>query len=415
MKAFRGFYFVACAVTALGWIVYAVAQRRVAALICNRLGGEILKLGQGKIRDVNVFVAHRFWESLWLLSLALFLIGAQHCFNHLTRARIGHQRWAVQGFAAFVLLNLWTGAAVHTALFWAAMRAGAGVQNLAQFRFKQVLAEEHSDIRQAVLVGSSQTRAQIDEDLLNELIGRRLWTTELHFPGSHGYDLLLIERQLQPIHPQIVICYVSEGYFYNGSHGEAPPNFLSFRDVPDGLRRGAERYLSSDEIISGLVGDALPLFRCRDAIAQRVFGPTTLHLLQQEYDTSLNSDLNARARQFAVDYRMDRQSDFQKKAFADFIKRCVAAHRRVFLLSGGYNPILERQIDPAVHADMINFLGALQNRYPLVTVVPASDLPDQTPSDYDDLSHVNSAAQRRFTDSLARLLDRSLIDQPAIQ
>ena len=100
---------------------------------------------------------------------------------------------------------------------------------------------------------------------------------------------------------------------------------MSFVDVPDGLRRGAQRYLSNEEILSGLLGHALPLFRCREAIAQRVFGSETVQLKQQQYDTSLSSDLDARAREFAAKHRINKESEFQKQAFEDFVARCQRA------------------------------------------------------------------------------------------
>jgi len=192
MKVSRRFYFGACAIAIIGWIVYAVARQRIAAAIAGRFGETLLKFGQGKIRDPNLFIQHRLSEALWLATLALLLVFVQWLCNRLARARIRRERWVVQGMAAFVLLNLWIAAAMNTALFWGAMGAGAGVQNLMQFHFKRILAEENSVTDQAVLVGSSQTRAEIDEDLLNKLLGTNLWTTELHFPGSCGYDLLLV-------------------------------------------------------------------------------------------------------------------------------------------------------------------------------------------------------------------------------
>ena len=404
MKVSRRFYFGACAIAIIGWIVYAVARQRIAAAIAGRFGETLLKFGQGKIRDANLFIQHRLSEGLWLAILALLLVFVQWLCNRLARARIRRERWVVQGMAAFVLLNLWIAAAMNTALFWGAMGAGAGVQNLMQFHFKRILAEENSVTDQAVLVGSSQTRAEIDEDLLNKLLGTNLWTTELHFPGSRGYDLLLVERQLRRINPQIVICYVTEGYFYSGSHNETPPNFLSFGDIQDGLHRGAQHYLSNEEILSGLLGDALPLFRCREVVAQRVLGSAMVQLKQQQYDTSLSSDLDARAREFAANYRINKESEFQKQAFEDFVARCQRANRRIILLVGGYNPLLARRINPAIRADMLYFLNQLQSRYSLVTLVPEANVAEQTAADYEDLSHVDKETQRRFTTALAKFL-----------
>jgi hypothetical protein len=65
---------------------------------------------------------------------------------------------------------------------------------------------------------------------------------------------------------------------------------------------------------------------------------------------------------------------------------------------------LEQALNPAIRADMLDYLAALQQRHPNVVLVPPSDLPLQTPADYDDLDHVNEAMQHRFTVHLAKIL-----------
>jgi hypothetical protein len=400
----RRFYFITCAALVIGWVIFAFAKDRIAVAIAARFGGLLLRVGQGKFRDADIFVRHRLHEALWLATLAVVFVAAQWALNRLMRGRIKQAQWAIAGAAGFVWLNVWMGAAMNTALFWGIMGAGAGVQNLMQFHLKRILAEENSVPNRAVLVGSSQTRAEIDEDLLNELLGTDLWTTELHFPGAHSYDLLLIERQLQRVHPQMVICYLSEGYFYTGSRGETPPNFLGFSDISDGWHRGVQHYLSNEEMLSGLLGASMPLFRCREVLALRLLGAPTVQLKQHEYDTSLESNLETRAAEQAGGFRLTKESEFQKQAFEDFVARCQRANRRIILLVGGHNPILARRIDPAIRADMLNFLDQLQSRYSLVSLVPETDLVEQTSADYVDLNHVNRDTQLRFTRALAKVL-----------
>lgn len=405
MKLRHRYYLVACAAVAIGWIVYALAKHRVAVAVAGRFGEALLRLGQGKFSDATLFVQHRLCEALWLATLALLFMAAQRLFNRLAHARIQRARWAAQGVVGFVLLNLWIGAAMNAALFWGAMGVGAGLQNLMQFHFKRILAEENPIATRAVMVGSSQTRAQIDEDQLNTILGPRLWTTELHWPGSQGFDLLLVERQIHHANPQLIICYLSEGNFYTGAAGEAIPPFLRLSDIPDCLRRGAFHQLPAGKFFLAMLGDLMPLFRCRDVVAQRVLGSAIVQLKQKQYDASLQPDLDARARESASKFHLGAESEFQKRAFEDFVARCQRANRRVILIAGGHNPVLARRIDPAIRADMLNFLHKLQKHYPAVTVVPQTDLADQTSADYDDLSHVNKDMQRRFTTALAKRLD----------
>ncbi len=400
---------IVAALLLLGWAGYAVAGERVAQLVAGRFGLAILRIGKGKITDAALFVHHRLHEALWLATLTV-LWAAVHTLLERGIQNRGRNRWVLHGVIGFAGVNLWLGAAMHTGLFWAAMGAGGGVQNLMQFHLKRILMAENPAPIHAVLVGSSQTRAEINEEQLNEQLGQQVWTTELHFPGSHAYDVLLIERQLRQTNPQLVICYVSEGYFYLGSHGLTVPNFLEFQDLPDARHRGAPRFLSRQEIFYGLLGDALPLFRCREVLAFRLLGATSAQLKQQAHDEALEADLDTRAKEFAASFHLSAESHFQKQAFEDFVARCEKAGRRVFLLTGGYHPALRQRTNPAIRADMLAFLSQLQQRYTNVVVVPESEFPGQTAGDYEDLSHVNEAMQRRYTHALTGIMARYLPD-----
>ncbi len=410
MKRHR-LFLIACGWLLTLWLGYALAGGRVAQAMAGRFGGALLRLGQGKFNDPTVFLQHRLREALWLTTLVLLWIATHWLLDRLIRRRAGRYRGVAHGVAGFVCLNLWVGAASHTALFWGVMGAGAGIQNLMQFHYKRILLEENPAPRRAVLLGSSQTRAQFDAELLNQKLGTNLWTTKLSYPGVQGYDLLLIERQIRCANPQLVICYVSEGYFYSPSSSVTVPAFLQFRDVPDGWRRDGLRYLPGQGIFFGLVGNLLPLVRCREVLAQRLLGPMILGLKQQQYDDSLPSDLEARARQAASGYRLSAEADFEKQAFEDFVARCQQANRQIILVVGGFNPILDRQLDPALRVDMIRYLDRLKSRYSRVVLVPQSDLAEQTPADYEDLTHVNADTQCRFTANFADWLARFLAQE----
>lgn len=184
-------------------------------------------------------------------------------------------------------------------------------------------------------------------------------------------------------------------------------------EKPDAWRRGALKHLSGDEISCGLLGDALPLFRCRETVSQRMLGTASAQLKQAQYDASLTVDLDGRAQEVARNFRLAADADFQKLALEDFVIRCGQAGRKVVLLTGGYNPVLTRRMDPALRADMLEFLDVIASRHTNVVLVPASELPGQTPADYDDLNHVNVPAQRRFTERLAVLMEGWSVAQPS--
>lgn len=406
-----------CAGTALlvAWCLYWLFGGWGAKVLASRWGDLLLRVAKGKFQDPTQFVHNRLQELLWLVTLLMVWI-AVHRFikallqRHKIDSTHTQKRWIFHGLAGFVMLNVLVGLASHTALYWGVMGAGCGVENYMQFNFKRILLEENQAPRKAVLVGSSQTRSEIDENLLNDRLGTNLWTTELHFPGSKAYDVLLIEPQLRRADPSIVICYFSENYLYLGSRGEVVPNFMTFAELSDAWRRAALGYVGAQSIGYGLLGDALPLFRCRDVLSRRLLGPEVMNLKQAGYDASLNEDLSARARQVAEGYRINAESEFQKRAIFDFVGRCKAAGRTVVLIDGGCNPILMRALDPAVRQDMVAFLHHLETSFSNVVVVRPGELAKQTEADFEDLSHVTPEMQRRFTESLAVWLETHLAE-----
>jgi hypothetical protein len=402
-----------------GWLGDLIAGTRIAHLLAGRCGGIILRFTKGKIApsEVQGFIQHRMAECLWLMTLALVLITAHWLFESWRRKqnRFPRTGWAIHGVAAFVFLNLWIGAAANTALYWGIMGAGSGVQNLMQFELKRILMAESPNPHRAVLVGNSQTRAQIDENELNTLIGDRLWTTELHWPGSQAFDLLLVERQIRQANPEFVLCYVTTGYLYaNSTFGETVPPFFSLSDIPDFTRRGAFHEVPANKLYYGFLGDVMPLFRSRDVLAQRFLGDATVNLKQVEYNNALEVSLAERAKVAAAGYQTNCPSTpFQKQAFEDFIVRCQKANRRVILFAGQNNPLLENQLSPALRADMFAFLKQMEAHHANVILVTADEMPVEPPEGYDDLSHVNLETQKRFSDWLADWLDKKhLLEAP---
>jgi hypothetical protein len=394
------------------WMFYLCVGAHLAQALTARLNGKIIHATQGKVADIAVpiFIQNRMKEALWLATLALLLVMMHWLFENWRRRKNiwKRSRWAIHGVVGFIFLNMWVGAAANTVLYWGFLGAGAGYESLMQFQLKRNLMNEYPGPQQAVLMGNSQTRSQIDEGQLNDLMGNRLWTTELHWPGSQGFDLLMVERQIREANPKIVICYLTGEYFYMGATGVSLPPFFSFREMPDLIRRGAFDQLPGNKFFYGILGDVMPVFRSRDILAQRFLGDVTVNLKQTTYDNSLKVDLEERAKEVVNSYKNDRATVFQKQAFEDFISRCEKAHRRVILFAGQSNPILESKLSPAFRADMTAFLEQIKSRHNNVILVSAAEMPVEVAADYQDLSHITPGPQKRFTAWLAGWLEKQL-------
>ena len=69
---------------------------------------------------------------------------------------------------------------------------------------------------------------------------------------------------------------------------------------------------------------------------------------------------------------------------------------------------MSERVNPAIRADMKQFLRAMAEKYSNVILIPEDQLPRQEPSDYKDLTHVTPAAEQRFTEWFSGWLDRNL-------
>ena len=395
---------IATVLVAVGWGIHVLAGKALSNLLAARLGGFVVKLGEGKISSPTEFFQHRMFEAAWLATLLLLW-----AFVHVTVARVRLDRsvpsrwsWVLHSLLALICLNVWLWQADRTVLFWGLMWDGQETQNLTRFRIKLILAHEDHSTRRAVLMGSSQTRAQIDEELLNSLLGTKLRTTEMHYPGSKAYDHFLLQPILAPAHADYIIVYLSEADFHSGSVSEAVPNFFTFKALPDLVKRGGLKYIPAGRVGYGLLGQMLPMFRMREALAQRLLGPTMGQLKQQKYNTALQT-LKERAASMAKSYELNEESRFQKQALEDFLVRGRDSNQRVILLAGQLNPVLGHQINPEVRREMMALLRSLAERFPNVTLI--ENLPEQVEKDYEDITHVNKSTQERFTRFLAGWLD----------
>jgi hypothetical protein len=344
-----------------------------------------------------------------LLALACLLSGSWF------RARLSPRfRWAANSLVAFLCLNLFAAAASHTALFWCLLFTGRdNSHNYTQYQIKRALMPEVVAPRQAVLLGNSQTHAEIDKRLLNADLGRQLWTTELHFPGSRPFDMLLCLEDLPPVKIDYVITYASEGFFYSGANSEAAMFFMRWRALGQFYDCGGKNVDPGRYFTYGLLGDLFPLFRLREPVISRLFGVRILGLNQERRDLSLSADLAERAKTAAAGYRLGPESDFQKKAFALFAAKCRERHARLIVCCGQLNPIFGRALDPALRPDMLAWLHDLARRDPNLILLEESQLPVQTEKDYQDLTHVDEANQIRFTKYMETVLQKLLGPPPA--
>ena len=390
-------------IVALGCLCFA---HPVSALLANHWGEAILRSGDGKFSDATVFLQHRISEAGLLLATfvglaAICIAGA----TLLARRLPPMWKWTAFSVTGFIGLNIWLKIATTTVLFWCLFWNGKGsTDNLTQFHIKLLLTDENACATKVVLGGSSQVRTEIDAKQLNASFGSNFFTTELHFPGNHAFDFLFLDRELHRHKTTAVVCYLSEANFYVGGVSDGFKLFFTLRDIPNYFRLGGRTRWSPGSLGYGLLSDLLPAFWLRDPISNRLLGETLVHLRQEEFDDSLNSDLAKRAKEAAPMYRLDSQAVFCFNSFEEFVARSKAEGHKVIICDGQVNPLLARELDPRLRPHMVRFFEHLAAKYGNVTLLRQSEFPVQTEKDYEDLVHANDAAKERFTAALGARL-----------
>lgn len=388
---------IATVVVAAGWGLCFLAGKTLSHLLAARLGGLVTRLGEGKVSSPEEFFQHRLSEAMWLATLLLLWafvhrLVAQSRFPWINLPR---RAWIMHSLLALLGLNLWLWQANRTVLFWGLMWDGPQTSNLTRFSIKLLLLREDPSLTRAVLMGSSQTRAQIDEELLNSLLGTRLRTTELHYPGSKAYNHLMLQPVVASARADYVIIYLSEADFHGDSTSEATASFFTFGALPELIRLGGAKFVPAQNQGCGLLGQVLPMFRLRAVLAQRVFGPASGQFKQQQYDAALETNLVERAAIQTKVFASNEVNRFHQRALEAFLIRCRDSNQRVILLAGQLNPLMADRIDPQIRREMMTLLRSLATRFPHVTLV--ENLPGQTEIDYVDMTHVTKPAQDRFT------------------
>ena len=387
------------------WLAFAAFGSPFAHACAGRFGDAIIRGAMGNVSDPAHFVLERCREVVLLFTagVAIAVIHALVDASCLRPKNRPNLRWAVHAVLAFALANAWLALAENTTVAWALCWQGReNTHNLARFEIKRRLLREYAGAHKIAIVGSSQARAQLDEQILNDQLGTGRHAGELHFPSARSYDLVLLHRRIGADVADTLVCYVSEMDFYCGPAKEVVPFFFGWSDIKDCARLDLLREFSRRELGYGLLGRTVPAFELRDMLARRLLGDGLSGIRQRQHDAGVRTDLDASARRMAVSFQIDSTSDFQKRCFTEFVEECERQHQKLVLVAGQLNPRLSRRLAPEIRMDMLNFLQGLGALYTNVHVI--DDCPAQGEGDYVDLTHVSEVRQKAFTEFIAQRL-----------
>lgn len=392
----------------IGWTMFHFTGNALARSISAIFRAPLLRAADGKFSDTTAFVHARMAECLWLATLAILSVFAvAYLWRSLgKRSDLAPIRGLITGIFGFILLNVLAFFAGSTVAFWIPFYNKVRVDNFAQYQIKKTLFDEITGQRRAVLLGSSQTNRSIDEVLLNQQIGKRLWTTEFTQPGVRGFDMLTLSRDIPFAKGDIMICYLSEIMFYGKGSGLVAAEFMNFPEVRDVSDLNGWKLLSTESVQSGLMGRLIPLYRFRNSFSHRTLGWKIANVEQMRFDHSLEQDLDQQAKTRAPGLRIGETSEFEQAAFARMVDELSAKGCKLIIIQGHTHPAMRKYMDPAVIPHLHAFLSNLREKHPEnMTLMDGSSFFSPSETDFVDLVHFSDSAQTRFTLELATYLD----------
>lgn len=412
----RGYarWFAALAATlAVGWILFWALGEKVAAIVAGKFGDVLARISDGKFSDPVVFVHGRMAEMMFLLTVAAVLwlatVAIITRIGRMEKSRMLHGLF--HAVVLFVAINVFAWCCGRTAIFWTVFYSKTRVDNLAQYHIKRTLMKESSVPQRAILLGNSQTNRSIDERVLNSILGKTLWTTELTQAGARGFDMLTLSRDIPLRKGDKVICYLSEISFYGRGSGIVAADFFNFSEIPVLTELDGWRFLAPGAALNGLAGRTIPLYRYRNSISNRFLGSDLVDLGQRMHDASLQVNLDELAARQASKLGPGEGAEFEKAAFSRMCRELDAKGCGFIIVTGDVHPALRRHLDPKVSSDMREFLADLSGTYPeTVTIIRGDELLEPTSATFSDLVHFTDGAQLEFTRALALSLQAGLHD-----
>lgn len=381
------------------------------AHMADRLAGDAVRRALGvKIYSSLAFFDNRFQEVFKILFLMSVLGLIYFHVADYSRRWNGIRCLIFRVGIGFIGVNVLLAGLIHTGLFWGLWLRGDMSVNLVNWHFKSILARDTHDVTKGIILGSSQARAQLDEELINPILSKRqAWLWELHFPGSMAMEInLIFRRAVHLAAPSFVVCYVSEGTFFQDTGTTAQGYFVHVSDLPRILPWHPSNSHVMDwlQVRYSILGQFIPLYYLREPVAQTILGNAMTYIDQRTHNNSLDSDLMSRARSFAQLYSSGPNSAFQFSAFQDFADLCVQRNIRLIVLQGNLNPIVDSLLPPEIRLSMEDFLAELDASSDLVTVVDAQQFNPDSGAVYSDLTHVDTSTQHYFSTQFAEWLEK---------
>lgn len=392
---------------AVAWASYMAYGTRTAQWIAGRFSQPLGRMSDGKFDDPVTFIHGRMGEAFLLGTLGLVIcLCLMEFWRWMSEKKIWNRgRGILMGVVIFSSINGYAWAAGNTVLFWGLFYDSVNIDNFVQYQIKKLLLKESNNRQRIVLMGNSQANRSIDEVMINRTLGNRLWVTELTQPGTRGFDLLTLSRDIPFKGGDRIICYISEISFYGGGSGIVAADFLNFSEMLTIFQLKGANQFEPGSVQSGLVGRLCPLYRFRKPVSARLLGWKIANIDQTIFDQNYQPNLEHQAKEWALKLKVGELSRFHLAGMSEMLAEVSKKGCKVFLLTGHTHPALRYQINPEVTQNFNNFLKSQAMQYPgQVIYLDAQQIYEPVESDFTDLVHLNDKGQEKFTNRLISYL-----------
>lgn len=395
------------------WGAYALLGSWLVTEIADILGKRLIASSQGKIPVARDFLQICAWEGAVLTS-AIFGIAAIGVALSRWMSQFVSPRWLWLPLSLFLFVatNAWIALAAETNLFWSAIYvAGPNLKQVA-FHAERLLLRDSRASQKVVFVGSSQVQFEIATGHLNQTYYPEAQFANLGYAGAVAFDLLLLQESYLDLKPDVAVCYLSELNLYTPFGGGRFLPFLSPRGLSDYLELWPANAAKVGDLVSGIEGMALPVFRLRRALEFALFDTEAGEMKKSRRgtktqttapETTADERMAQQAEKLAGQYRLGPDAEAQKRSLERFIERNSQAGIRTVLILGQVHPELEKRISADVRDDFVEYVRGLAKPGD-VGVVVVDERQSHDNADYGDLMHITPEARIRFSDRMGKTL-----------
>jgi len=291
------------------------------------------------------------------------------------------------------------------------------IHSIAYWKLNAMNEVREENKKKIVFIGSSQVNIGVDEQYLAASLDQTS-ISKYVLPGFGIMQYLMIEPDLIRMHPNAVICWLSEFDVFR--EDEIPANrlrsFSSFSRSVDlfSVLQPHHIWINRAKLGDILMGAATPVWRDRDLerlLFFKFWWPAPTHAMTESLKGTSVRKKEIAAHIVSLRRNIHRTSLLEAN-FKAFRRFAVLMHQKgiqLYVFEGGSNPEAMSSYDPvgSMHRETNKRFTKMAEETGFV-YIPSSQMPVFVSNDFADAVHLNANAKKIFSRYLASYLRNSV-------